>query len=106
MWLSVEDCAQALMRVWAWGEDGVCYTVPGNEERSVRYVIHEIYRSYTEQTGHSVLDPEWGCERPGGDRAYRVDGELIRRLGWAPQGRFTDDLPQIVAAELAEGVRI
>lgn len=106
MWLSVEDCARALLQVWAFGEDGVTYTVPGNEERSVRWVIQEIHRTYTEVTGNQPHEPRWGCERPGGDRAYRVDGELIRRLGWAPKGRFTDDLRQIVRLELEQGVRI
>lgn len=106
MWLSVEDCARALLQVWAFGEDGITYTVPGNEERSVRWVIAEIHRTYTEVTGNQPHEPKWGCERPGGDRAYRVDGELIRRLGWAPNGRFTDDLRQIVRLELEQGVRI
>lgn len=106
MWLNIEDCAQALLRVWAWGEDGTVYTVPGNEERSIRWVVGEIHRLYREMTGNTPLEPLWGCERPGGDRAYRIDGELITRLGWAPRGRFKDDLEGIVRQELALGVRI
>jgi len=106
MWLSVDDCVKALGYVWAWGQDGEIYNIPGNAEQSVRSVVTAIHRRYRELTGSQPADPVWGCERPGGDRAYRVDGTLIRKLGWVPAGNFKADLDQIVAKELEQGVCI
>jgi dTDP-glucose 4,6-dehydratase len=106
MWLNVEDCARALGYAWAWGTDGEIYNVPGNIEKSVRAVVQRIQFRYTGLTGTTPLEPQYGCERPGGDRAYRVDGTLIRKLGWVPTGKFAEDLDQIVEREIMAGVRV
>jgi dTDP-glucose 4,6-dehydratase len=107
MWLHVEDCARALLKVWEMGQDGEVYNVPGNCEASVREVVNALQRLCAEQTpGVPCPMPQWGCERPGGDRRYRVDGTLVRRLGWEGRGDLFRDLPQIVAAELEAGVRL
>jgi dTDP-glucose 4,6-dehydratase len=107
MWLHVEDCARALIRVWEMGQDGEVYNVPGDTEASVREVVNALQSLCAEQTpGVPCPMPQWGCERPGGDRRYRVDGTLLRKLGWENTRSFFASLPEIVASELAEGVRL
>jgi dTDP-glucose 4,6-dehydratase len=107
-WLAVEDCARALLTVWERGKDGEIYDVPGNAEVSVRSVVEKVQRVCQGHSGDQwrADSPLWGCERPGGDRRYRVDGSQLRRLGWEPRGDFLRDLEGIVRAELAEPVRI
>jgi dTDP-glucose 4,6-dehydratase len=101
MWLHVEDCARALIKVWELGQDGDVYNVPGDTEMSVREVVSRL----THLCGDH-REPVWGCERPGGDRRYRVDGARLRKLGWVPEGDLIRDLEGIVAHELAAGVRL
>jgi dTDP-glucose 4,6-dehydratase len=107
MWLHVEDCARALIKVWEMGQDGEVYNVPGDTEASVRTVVEALQGLCAEQTpGVPCPSPKWGCERPGGDRRYRVDATLIRKLGWENRRSFFASLPEIVGAELAAGVRL
>jgi dTDP-glucose 4,6-dehydratase len=107
MWLHVEDCARALIKVWEMGQDGEVYNVPGDTEASVRMVVETLQSLCAEQTpGVACPMPLWGCERPGGDRRYRVDGTLLKRLGWEATRSFFASLPEIVRAELEAGVRL
>jgi dTDP-glucose 4,6-dehydratase len=101
-WLAVEDCARALLAVWGQGVDGETYNIPGNTEASVREVVQRVL----DLCGTPVVWPAYGCERPGGDRRYRVDGARLQRLGWTHRGSLWRDLPGIVAAELDQGVRL
>jgi dTDP-glucose 4,6-dehydratase len=107
MWLHVGDCARALIKVWESGHDGEVYNVPGDTEASVRMVVETLQGLCAEQTpGVACPMPQWGCERPGGDRRYRVDGTLLKRLGWEATRSFFVSLPEIVRAELEAGVRL
>ncbi len=103
-WLAVEDCARALITVWRQGADGEIYNIPGNAEVSVRAVVKRVQELYQKLTLVKPLENRWDCERPGGDRQYRVDGTLLRRLGWEPKGEFFRDLEGIVRAEIDAGV--
>lgn len=109
-WLSVEDCARALLKVWECGEDGGIYNVPGNCEASVRSVVERIQRLCSpDRWDITALRPEpplTGCERPGGDRRYWVNGERLLSLGWVPKGNLWNDLTGIVRAELESGIHI
>lgn len=107
MWLSVEDCARALLSVWANGLDGGVYNVPGNCEMGVRMVVERL-QSLCEARSPSGRAPvaRFGCERPGGDRRYRVDGGMLGLLGWRPEGDFPRDLEEIVRQELEQGVKL
>lgn len=108
-WLHVEDCARALLRVWDQGQDGEVYNIPGDTEVSVRSVVAKIYdicATLEKLESGPLLTIQWGCERPGGDRRYRVNGDRLRKLGWEPKGNLLRDLPGIVRAELELGVRV
>ncbi len=103
-WLAVEDCARALIAVWKQGADGEIYNVPGNAEVKVRDVVKRVQDLYAKQTLVKPVADRHRCERPGGDRQYRVDGTLLRRLGWEPKGDFWRDLETIVRYEIDAGV--
>jgi dTDP-glucose 4,6-dehydratase len=105
-WLAVEDCAKALIAVWEKGQDGEVYNVPGNTETSVRSVVKRIQHLCAERGFGRHQEPRWGCERPGGDRRYRVNGDRLRKLGWEPTGDLLRDLDGIVKLELELGVRV
>jgi dTDP-glucose 4,6-dehydratase len=113
-WLAVEDCARALIAVWEKGQDGEVYNVPGNTETSVRSVVKRIQHLCAERDGGEYAAatlrgynvPRFGCERPGGDRRYRVNGDRLRKLGWEPTGNLLRDLDGIVKLELELGVRV
>jgi dTDP-glucose 4,6-dehydratase len=105
-WLAVEDCAKALIAIWERGQDGEVYNVPGNTETSVRSVVKRIQHLCAERGFGRHQEPRWGCERPGGDRRYRVNGDRLRKLGWEPTGNLLRDLDGIVKLELELGVRV
>jgi dTDP-glucose 4,6-dehydratase len=107
-WLNVEDCARALIAVWERGLDGEIYNVPGNAEVSVRSVVAKVHELCGKQELCQVPKGvvNYGCERPGGDRRYRVNGDRLLKLGWTPKGEFLKDLEEIVRHELEIGVTI
>lgn len=106
-WLHVDDCALALLQVWSYGQDGEIYNVPGNCEMSVRMVVERLQSLCKAQLPPGgTRTPVWGCERPGGDRRYKVNGDRLLKLGWVPGGCFERDLEGIVRQELEQGVRI
>lgn len=105
-WLAVEDCARALLAVWERGEDGEIYNVPGNAEISVRAVVQKLEAILLREAPRDAHKPRWGCDRPGGDRRYRVAGARLLRLGWTPRGDLARDLEGIVRAELQQGILI
>jgi dTDP-glucose 4,6-dehydratase len=102
MWLHVEDCARALIKVWEMGQDGEAYNVPGGMEMSVRDVVDAIHGICSDLCpGRVIPPPQWGCERPGGDRRYRVNGDMMAKMDWIPTRKICDDLPGLVETELA-----
>lgn len=109
-WLSVEDCARALLTVWEKGQDGGIYNVPGNCEASVRSVVTRLHnlcrKAHGDLPDPNAWGPAYGCERPGGDRRYWVNGERLLSLGWVPKGNLWQDLVGIVRSELESGIVI
>lgn len=97
-WLSVDDCADAILRVLDSGKNGEIYTVGGNTEMSVRDVVTRIIHAF-----HGPVDPtpylQLQMVRFGLDHRYHVNDTALRWLGWAPKGDLVADLPGIVATE-------
>jgi dTDP-glucose 4,6-dehydratase len=61
MWLHVEDCARALIKVWEMGQDGEAYNVPGDTEASVRMVVEALQGLCTDaQPGGGMSDAPLG----------------------------------------------
>jgi dTDP-glucose 4,6-dehydratase len=92
-WLHVEDHCAAIELVLRHGQGGEVYNVGGGEEVENREIADRIL----ELTGAdaSLLRPV--DDRPGHDRRYSVDSAKLRALGWEPQRRLADGLPETVA---------
>lgn len=93
-WLSVHDCASAILTVLDKGMSGTIYNVPGNTEVSVG----DVLRLVGEALGIREF-PVVKQERPGLDYRYHVTGKPLLALGWQPQGDFVADLPALVEQE-------
>ena len=92
-WLSVEDCAQAIIAVLESGETNAIYNVSGNIEASVGDIVATI----SQLLGSGELD--YRFERSGLDERYHVSDAKLRGLGWVPKGNFWRDLPSLVESE-------
>ena len=93
-WLSVHDLVAAVLHVVDNTLLGT-YNVGGNIEASVNAVADYI----TGLASDNYISPTFGFERLACDHRYAVDDTKLRGTGWAPQGKFWADLPQLVAAE-------
>jgi dTDP-glucose 4,6-dehydratase len=94
-WLKVEDCASAIQVVLERAPVGQIYNVGGNSTLAVKDVVEAVAESYG-GVGHQI---QYGFDRAGIDRYYRVDDSKLRQLGWEPEGHFLRDLPAIVEWE-------
>ena len=97
-WLHVEDHCAAIWRAFEQGKAGEVYNVGGNNEAPnievVRLILKELGKG--EELIRHVQD------RPGHDRRYAIDASYIRdQLGWEPQRRFAEALPDTVRWYLA-----
>jgi dTDP-glucose 4,6-dehydratase len=77
-YLYVEDFCEALDVIIERGRH-VIYNVPGGNPRAVREVVESVIRIL----GRGEV--RWGRARPGGDRAYAMEGRRVAELGWRPK---------------------
>jgi dTDP-glucose 4,6-dehydratase len=91
-WLSVQDCATAILKVAEAGENGGIYNIPGNTTCTVKEVVTAIVAAFD----GSGVGLSYGHERLGSDRRYEVGGAALLALGWKPIGNLFADLPGIV----------
>ncbi|MFT7461703.1 MAG: dTDP-glucose 4,6-dehydratase [Pseudohongiellaceae bacterium] len=92
-WLHVSDHCSALWTVFEKGAPGSVYNIGGNNECANIDVVKLLLK---------ILDKplsliEYVTDRLGHDRRYAIDATLIRDdLGWEPQRRFDEALPETV----------
>lgn len=92
--LSVSDFSDALGLVAEKGEVGGVYNVGSEEEYSNLQVAGMICRIFgLEPQEHLVFVDD----RLFNDARYAINWKRIARLGWKPQRRLSDELPQIAA---------
>jgi dTDP-glucose 4,6-dehydratase len=77
-YLYVEDFCEALDTIAERGRH-VIYNVPGGNPRTVREVVESVIKIL----GRGEV--RWGRARPGGDRAYAMEGRRVAELGWRPK---------------------
>jgi dTDP-glucose 4,6-dehydratase len=77
-YLYVEDFCEALDAIAEKGQH-VIYNVPGGNPRTVREVVESVIKIL----GRGEV--RWGRARPGGDRAYAMEGRHVAELGWRPK---------------------
>jgi dTDP-glucose 4,6-dehydratase len=93
-YLYVEDFCEAL-DVIIERERYVVYNVPGGNARTVREVVESLIKIL----GRGEV--RWGRARPGGDRAYAMEGRRIAELGWRPKTPWEVGLRRTVEWYLA-----
>jgi len=93
-YLYVEDFCEALDVIIERGRH-VIYNVPGGNLRTVREVVESVIRIL----GRGEV--RWGRARPGGDRAYAMEGGRVGELGWRPKTPWEVGLRRTVEWYLA-----
>lgn len=85
-WLHVQDHARAVQVLLDQGQPGQAYNLAAESEQSdaemARRVWHQVRYPAFETFDEAV---QYVPGRPGHDRAYRLNGQKLRQLGWAPQ---------------------
>jgi len=92
-WLHVDDHCAGIEFVLREGEAGQIYNVGGGEE--VPNI--EIARQILDITDAEPSLLRHVDDRPGHDRRYSMDATKLRRLGWVPERRLDEALPETVA---------
>jgi dTDP-glucose 4,6-dehydratase len=92
-WLHVDDHCSGIELVLREGGPGEIYNVGGGEEVENRDLTAQILRL----TGADESLIRHVEDRPGHDRRYSLDTSRLRSLGWEPQRRLADGLPETVA---------
>jgi dTDP-glucose 4,6-dehydratase len=97
-WLHVEDHCSAIEAVRTRGKSGEVYNIGCKNERPNIEIVKRIlaHLGKPETLIRHVQD------RPGHDRRYAIDpAKMNAELGWRPQIRFEDGLPQTIDWYLA-----
>ncbi len=92
-WLFVEDCAEAVMRVFEAGRAGETYNIGSSEEKTNRDVISAILKHLgkDEKLVKNVPD------RPGHDFRYAVDtAKIEKETGWRARTSFEEGIERTV----------
>ena len=92
-WIHVEDHCDAILTVLDRASPGSVYNIGGQcELRNI-----EIARAILRALGCSESMIQYVKDRPGHDRRYAMDIELIKSdLGWNPKKRFDEGITQTV----------
>jgi dTDP-glucose 4,6-dehydratase len=94
-WLSVADCADAILFVLDNAEKlPSVVNVGGNREVSVADVVRGVTQEFGAPEAAS-----FGFTRNGQDERYAVCDKPLRDAGWYPRGEFFRDLQHIVKAD-------
>jgi len=92
-WLHVDDHCSGIELILRAGGPGEVYNIGGGEEVENRDLTAQIL----ELTGADESLIRHVEDRPGHDRRYSLDTSKLRSLGWEPQHRLEDGLPETVA---------
>ncbi len=94
--IHVKDVYGALLRMMAAGAVGEVYNIGSDEEYSILEVVEHLQAALGLEGPARV---EHIADRPYNDKRYLIDDSKLRALGWTPQCRFEDELPDVVSTE-------
>jgi dTDP-glucose 4,6-dehydratase len=92
-WTHVEDGVDALIHLVEFGEPGQAYNVSSGEERD----NIDVAKAICAATGADPSLITLVDDRPGHDRRYSIESDLLRALDWRPQVSFEEGLEKTVA---------
>ena len=89
----MDDHCAAIEVVLRQGEPGAIYNAGAGEELENGVIARRI----VELTGADPTLIRHVEDRPGHDRRYSLDASKLQALGWRPERRMDDGLPETVA---------
>jgi dTDP-glucose 4,6-dehydratase len=91
-WIFVDDHCRAIGLLIDEGEPGEVYNIGADNLLTNVDLAHRIISAL----GADESSIEYVTDRPGHDLRYAVDSSKIRRLGWAPQHDFDENLANTI----------
>jgi dTDP-glucose 4,6-dehydratase len=94
-WLSVEDTANAILKIIDSKITNEIFNISGNYEEQNIVVARKIINNFFGHVDYeNYLDKSE--VRPGQDVRYAIDDNKLRNLGWQPNASFDKDLKLII----------
>jgi dTDP-glucose 4,6-dehydratase len=94
MWLHVLDYCRAIETVINYGDIGEIYNVGGDDEHENIEVANMVLEALGKSNPISYIDDS--KIRPFHDRAYALNTDKIRSLGWRPARELTTSIQEVV----------
>lgn len=99
-WLHAQDTADAVITIIESQIKNEIFNIGSNEEYSNIQVVEEIINIFNDYDYENILPNRYyidtSINRPGQDVRYSLDDSKLRKLGWNPQRKLFDELPNIV----------
>lgn len=96
-WLHAADTAEAVITIIESGIQNEIFNIAGGYEQTNLDTVKKVISNYTGLFTFDVKDYiDTNCDRPGQDVRYALDDSKLRSLGWKPQMKFDEQLPEIV----------
>ena len=92
-WIYVEDCINAIQKVFENGKNGEIYNIA----TGIEYTNIELTRQILSRMGKDESYIDFVPDRKGHDFRYSLDSSKIRsELGWMPRVSFEDGLQRVI----------
>lgn len=95
-WLHASDTAKAIITIIENGVQNEIFNIAGHFEQSNIDTVRKIINIYHGNSVSNIDDYIVHTTRQGQDVRYAIDDSKLQALGWYPQVKFDDELPQIV----------